>query len=169
MSIITLRDINIDNWQAVYKLDAGDDGKFVAPNAYSMLEAIYDPAQTMRAIYADETLVGFMLFGHPSIPADFELPEGTTVPEIALKHPEKVMVIFRLMVDKAYQGNGYGGTALKQLLDAMQLLGQYELAYISFEPENTGSERLYKRLGFQDTGLLMFGEKLFQLDFKEGA
>ena len=166
---VSLRDVNFANWRDCYALDSGDGVKFVASNAYSMLEAIYDPTQTMRGIYADETPVGFILFGSPMIPDDFELPEEAQYLRDILDNPTQHIIVMRLMVDKQHQRKGYGRQAMQQLIDAIRLIGHHKSIFISFVPENIGAQTLYELLGFKDTGLMMFGEKVYRLNLKGDA
>src|SRR5437763_1888421 len=61
-SAVTLREITRDNVRTVCALEVREDQKtFVAPNATSIAEAHVTPTAWMRAIYADENPVGFVL------------------------------------------------------------------------------------------------------------
>jgi diamine N-acetyltransferase len=153
---ISLRPITIDNWRAVYDLTktlSAEQQKFVAPNGYSMLEALYDPDQRTRprAVYADiegtDTLVGFVMTYY-----DAEYDEHW---------------IDRLMVAGDYQGKGYGRAALAQTLDYFRTLPECKAVHISFEPENTPARALYASMGFLDTGIVQEGEIVFRLPLRE--
>jgi hypothetical protein len=60
MTTISLRAVTTENLYAIVKLEVAEAQKqFVAPNVYSMAEAALEPKAWPRAIYADETPVGF--------------------------------------------------------------------------------------------------------------
>ena len=58
------------------------------------------------------------------------------------------------MIDKRYQGRGYGREALKLALDFIRTwpCGKAEFCWISYEPENEMAGKLYASLGFEETG-----------------
>ena len=152
--IITLRPITKDNWYAVYKLTTtltAEQQKFVAPNAYSLLEAFYDPDQRTepRAVYADETLVGFSMTYY-----DKEYNEHW---------------IDRLMIGGEFQGKGYGREAMRLILDNFRQNPDCEAVHISFVPENTVAKQLYSSLGFLDTGIIEEGEVVYRLPLREST
>ena len=65
------------------------------------------------------------------------------------------------MIDKRYQGRGYGRQTLKLALDFVRTFpcGQAEYCEISYEPENTVAKKLYQSFGFEENGE-MDGEEL---------
>src|SRR5579863_5962265 len=86
---ISLRPVTAENWNAVAKLEVSEDQRdFVAPNSYSLAQAAYEPGLTPVAIYDDETLVGFAMYTHEPWQGEFG--------------------IVRMMIDRRYQGKGYG-------------------------------------------------------------
>jgi diamine N-acetyltransferase len=58
------------------------------------------------------------------------------------------------MIDKRYQGRGYGREAMKLALDFIRTwpCGKAEFCWISYEPENEIARKLYASLGFEETG-----------------
>ena len=58
------------------------------------------------------------------------------------------------MIDKAYQGRGYGKEAVKLALDFIKTLpcGSAEYCWLSYEPENEVARKLYSSFGFTETG-----------------
>ena len=69
--------------------------------------------------------------------------------------------LWRLMIDKAYQGKGYGKGAVELALDFIRTLpcGKAEYCWLSYEPENEIARQLYRSFGFVETGD-MDGEEL---------
>lgn len=131
--MLELRPVTSDNFQAVIALELQPSQKdFVPSNLYSVAEAQFYPNACSRAIYTESQLVGYTLYGQDSETGQWRL--------------------FRLMIDKAYQGKGYGKTTLKLIIK--ELLGQNakELG-LCYQQNNVVAQRLYTRLGFVEQGL----------------
>lgn len=151
---ITLRAVTKDNWYPVYKLTDSlteQQKKFVAPNGYSLLEAAYDPDHLTepRAVYADETLVGFVQTYH-----DREYQEHW---------------IDRLMIGGEFQGKGYGREALRLTIENHRQKPDCDAIHISFVPENVAAQRLYESLGFINTGVIQDDEIVYRLPLRESS
>lgn len=88
-SKLTFREVNEHNWRAVAKLSLkdGQTGN-LPPNVWSLCEAHYDEDAWVRAIYADETLVGMLM--------------------MAIWDAGDRYYIWRYMIDGRYQNLGYG-------------------------------------------------------------
>ena len=58
--------------------------------------------------------------------------------------------IWRLMIDKRYQGKGYGRKAMELALEFIctWLSGKSKYCWISYEPENESAKNLYASFGF---------------------
>jgi diamine N-acetyltransferase len=109
----------------------------VADNALSIAQAHFSDNVWMRAIYADQTPVGFIMLHLGSDCAD-----GIDCPGVFL---------WRLMISRSYQGLGYGKKAIGKLVDHLRALGIPEL-YTSFMPGESGPGEFYRKLGFIPTG-----------------
>ncbi|HYO45882.1 MAG TPA: GNAT family N-acetyltransferase [Gemmatimonadota bacterium] len=96
---ITLREVTKETLRDVLMLKvAPEQERFVATNAVSIAQAHFHPEVAwFRAIYADETPVGFLM-----------LHDDPGKPEYHL---------WRFMIDKRFQKLGYGRRALDRLLD----------------------------------------------------
>lgn len=138
--MITLQPITRDNFHLVIDLKVGDGQEtFVAPNLYSIAEAQVSPGFVPLAIYEDETLVGFLMYGpDPDAPGDYW--------------------IIRLMIDQDHQGRGYGRAAMQQAIGRIKAEPEVRRILTSYVPDNAGAARLYASLGFADTGLIEEGE-----------
>ncbi len=148
---VTLQAINAENWRSVYRLTrtlTDAQQKFVAPNAYSMLEALYEPNSFgALAIYSGEIVVGFLMTAY----------EADT---------QRYWVV-RLMIGGDYQGRGYGEDALRLAIDKFKAEPDCAEIYISFEPGNDVARRLYEKLGFVDTRTIEQGELVYRLPLTE--
>jgi diamine N-acetyltransferase len=147
---VALREITADNRQAVIALRLAPEQKyFVASNAYSLAEARRDPDSRPRAIYAGRRLVGFLMY------------------EIARrrnKHHEAS--IYRFMIDRKYQGKGYGRAALGKALDEIRAIPHVTKISISYMPDNPVAKLFYATFGFAEVGQDRDGEMLAELDLQ---
>lgn len=109
----------------------------VADNALSIAQAHFSENVWMRAIYADQTPIGFILLHLGSDWAD-----GIDCPGVFL---------WRFMIARPYQGLGYGKKTIGRLIDHLRALGIPEL-YTSFSPGEGGPGEFYRQLGFVPTG-----------------
>ena len=66
--------------------------------------------------------------------------------------------LVRLMIDEKFQGKGYGRAATLVVIEKMRRIEDCKEIYLSFVPENTNAERLYKSVGFERTGEISEGE-----------
>ena len=144
---VTLQEITSDNWMQAIKLKVDSSQEnFVATNVFSIAQSKVEPYWVTRAIYEDQTMVGFLMYG-------LEM-EGNDLDGYW---------ICRLMIDKGYQGKGYGKTAMQIVIDVIKET-RADKIFISFEPENATAEKLYEGLGFYDTGHIEDGEKVYRID-----
>ena len=91
----------------------------------------------MRAIYADDVPVGFLLLHTGS---DYD--DGLDCPGVFL---------WRFMIAGPYQGLGYGRRSLERLCAQLRSQGVREL-YTSCHVGAASPEGFYRRLGFAPTG-----------------
>ena len=60
--------------------------------------------------------------------------------------------IWRFMIDKRYQRNGYGTAAMKLAIDFVRTFpcGEARYCWLSYEPHNEVARKLYLSLGFEE-------------------
>jgi diamine N-acetyltransferase len=141
---VALVEVTSESVRTVCRLTVAADQKaFVAPNAISFAEALFEPKAWYRAIHADGVPVGFlMLYDDPAEPVYF---------------------LWRLMVDARYQGRGYGARAMALLVEHVRSRpGATELR-TSWVPGPGSHEAFYLRLGFEPTGEVDEGEIVARL------
>lgn len=134
---VQLVEITKDTVRAVCRLDAGDGGRQVAPNAFSMAQAHFAPEAWFRAIHAGDELVGFLMLYDPSL---VEAPE------------EKEFMLWRLMIDARFQGRGYGAAAVDALAAHVRTRPGGDALYVSHVKDEPRLARFYASLGFAYTG-----------------
>jgi diamine N-acetyltransferase len=76
--------------------------------------------------------------------------------------------IYRFMIDRAWQGRGYGKAALREVLKEIGGLGHIRHVSICYELENEAARRLYRSAGFVEQGLDEDGEMIADLILPTG-
>ena len=144
-SKVSLREVTAETVHTICRLEVSEEQKhFVAPNSISIAQAYFEPKAWFRAIYADETPVGFlMLYDDPDEPDYF---------------------LWRYMVDERYQKLGIGKRAMDLLLEYVRSRpGAHELR-LSCHPGEDGPEPFYRRYGFALTGRMIGDEAEMRID-----
>ncbi len=147
--MITLREITPDNVEDVCKLKVSEHQKnFVSTVEHSLAQACACRETAYPyAIYADETPVGFLMFGF------YECRNQYT--------------LWKFLIDEKHQNRGYGRAAL--LLGMEQMKKQYGIRelYTGVSLGNEVAECLYRSVGFQLTGLVENGMKELRCSWAE--
>ena len=131
--MITFREINKSNYMDCVCLKVRDDQSgFVADNARSLVEARFEEGLYTRAVYSNDTMVGFVLFDY-----DSEIPGWC---------------MNRFMIGAQYQGQGLGKEAVLRFLEFMKAEMKVGELYLHVEMENTAAYALYEKLGFRIVG-----------------
>ncbi len=133
---VELVEITKDTVRAVCKLDAGDGGRQVAPNAVSIAQAYFSDEAWFRAIHADGELVGFLMLWDPTLVQQSEDPR---------------FILWRFMIDARFQRRGYGRAALELAFAHVRARGGDAL-YLTHVKDVDDAARLYRALGFTYTG-----------------
>ena len=133
----------------ILKLRVRDEQiNFVAGNDISIIEAYTAVTGDGHAfpfgIYEDQVPVGFLMIGYDT--DDY----WENAPEIAKGN----YTLWRLMIDKNYQGRGYGKEAVRLALSFIRTApcGGAECCWLSYEPDNLVAKKLYGSFGFTETG-----------------
>ena len=152
---VKLVKVDYFNFDDLIDLKVADDQKgFVASNIYSLAEAYAAKASDGYAlpfgIYLDDKPIGFIMFGYyPDLDyAKAAFGDELEVPD----YIPKSYLLWRFMIDKEYQRNGYGKEALKLALDYIKTYpcGEAEYCWLSYEPENEVARKLYASVGFME-------------------
>lgn len=156
---VTLREITADNRAAVEALAVGPgQGEYVAGVTDSLAEAAETPAAApwYRAVYADDTPVGFVM-----------LSDGITAENMA--NPEFLgpYFLWRLLIDHRHQGHGYGAATIDLVVD--HLRADHPDAHVlltSCVPGPATPLGFYLRQGFRRTGQVHEGETVLELPIR---
>lgn len=97
------------------------------------------------AVYSDDKLVGFVMY--------------------CVDVDDNEHWLYRLMIDKKYQGKGYGKKALTIVLDNMRSDKTRNKIYLGVHLESKAAVGLYKSLGFKFNGQVFGSEHIMVLDY----
>ena len=142
--MLRLESVDRYNFRSLIDLSVSREQEpFIVSNAYSLAQAGVQPECVPLGVYEGNRPVGFAMY--------------------CLDPDDHSYWIYRLMIDRHYQGKGYGREALRQLLCLIQAQPDCESVYISFEPGNERAKRLYESMGFAPDGRVLFGEIVYRL------
>ena len=147
--IIELKDLTEENLQQCFDLKVADDQTgYIASNAdsWNTSKENRDVARPF-AIYCDEKMVGFTMFAFDEKYED----------------PNDRYWLWRLMIDESQQGKGYGTAALQVIIQYFRDHGANNIR-LSTKETNTNALRMYRKVGFFDTGEMNDKEIVLQLD-----
>ena len=149
---ITLQPITADNWIDCINLKPTEEQQrigFVSPNQLSLAQAYAERWWQPYAIYADDIMVGFVLYGcWPQ--------SGVSIHHTAAE--PGAHFILRFMIDAHYQGRGYGRAGMAAVIAQIKTEpGVYKIA-ISYDESNPVMARLCMSVGFQPTGRVIDDE-----------
>ena len=148
--IIKLQVITRDNVKQVMDLKVKPEQEnFIASNARSIAEGSTRKDAWYRAIYQNETLVGFCMI--------------SDIPEKAEYY------LWRFMIDKQYQRKGYGRQAMEILIEHVRTRPKADSFYTSCTKGEGGPEGFYLKMGFNHTEKEEQGEYLLKMDLEFGT
>ncbi|MEV4762083.1 GNAT family N-acetyltransferase [Micromonospora chokoriensis] len=130
---ITLRPVDDDNWRAVADVAPRDDQRrFVAAlGARYLLLSTRSEVWNSLAVYADETVVGHVMWGVDDDGSHW---------------------IGGMLIDAAEQHRGVGRATVRTLADWLSTREGNPPVRLSYHPDNTQAAALYTSLGFHPTG-----------------
>lgn len=147
-SEVTLREVTEETVRTICNLTVREEQRqFVAPNAVSIAQAYFSEYAWFRAVYADETPVGFlMLYDRPDKPEYY---------------------LWRFMIDARWQGMGFGRRAMALLIDHVKSRPGADELLTSVHQAEGGPQAFYEKLGFRLTGEYEEGEAMMRLSLAE--
>jgi diamine N-acetyltransferase len=143
---VMLREITFETVRDICNLSdtlSDRQKRMVAPNAVSIAQAHFHERAWFRAIYADDTPVGFVMIYDDS--------------------DEGKYFLWRLMIAGPHQRKGYGRRAMEQVIEYVRSRPGAESLGASYVPVEGGPEGFYGKLGFEPTGEIDHGEVIVQL------
>jgi diamine N-acetyltransferase len=139
---VTLREITAESVRDICRLtDTLTPPKkhMVAPNAVSIAQAYFEPKAWFRAVYADETPVGFVMLYDDA--------------------DEQEYFLWRFMIAEPYHGKGFGRRAIELLADHVRTRPGAQVLETSCGQGPGSPEVFYRKVGFERSGK-MFGREV---------
>ncbi len=131
---VEIVELNAENWYDCCELEiATEQKKYIESNAISIAQSKFEPTLKPYAIYLNEKVVGFLMYN-------------------AVQEELDGYWVYRIMVDKKFQGKGIGKAATQLMLTEMAKLPNSKKVIVGYHPENLGAHNLYASLGFIDEG-----------------
>ena len=149
--MISVEDVNSQNVFDVCELTTNSNGigtvmeEYLCCNAISLAESKYYPEMYPKAIYNNETLIGFAMYKH-------------------IKSEPKTATICRFMLDYKYQHKGLGKKAFESILNYLKAQGISRVV-IMIDENNLTAKKLYLSFGFKFTGEIDKNEYYYALIF----
>ena len=117
--------------------------EFVASNALSIVQSVFEDGWVIKAIEHEGELIGFTMFGFCEEEGFYEL--------------------CRIMIDRQHQNKGYGTQAIRMILDEMRSRFGCKEVYLSTDPENAVGRHVYEKIGFRSEHRMLDDEELFKI------
>ncbi|MBR5739709.1 MAG: GNAT family N-acetyltransferase [Firmicutes bacterium] len=134
--MIRLAEITEDNWLDAANLSVRDDQRGFVASAVGILARGYvyrDCGGRVYVIESDGTIVGLALTREfTDEPLGYDLQQ--------------------LMIDRRFQGRGYGSEALGMILDELRSEGHYDHVEVCVKKDDAAAVHLYEKHGFKDSG-----------------
>lgn len=125
-----------------------EQAKNLASNAVTIAQSKFEPHYQLRAIYLDEKVIGMLAFCHEDDPLDLTY-----------------FWLFRMMIAKQFQNQGYSQVVGKAILEEFKKLGAKRIDSMC-KPSNLQSLSALERFGFRQIGFLDDGDIHLSLEIK---
>ena len=136
MRYLSLKQIQESNFLDAFRQELAERQRdFVSHPIRNLAQAyVYREQCVPFGIYYGDEMVGYVM--------------------VIYDHDEETYNIWHMMIDKACQGKGYGAQALRQVLDFIRTkpFGASDRVLLTCSPENRVAWKLYRSLGFAETG-----------------
>ncbi len=119
--------------------------EFVASNALSIVQSVYENGWIIKVIEHEDKLIGFTMFGW--------------------NEEEEFYELCRIMIDRKFQNKGYGTQAIRMVLDEIKSRFGCKEVYLSTDPENARGRYVYEKAGFRSEHKMLDDEELFKIVF----
>ncbi|MFP3390767.1 GNAT family N-acetyltransferase [Brevibacillus sp. SIMBA_040] len=137
---ISLSPVTRDNWLEALELKVNQEQAGFVPTVAISLAKVHikpdgDSVEYLPfAIYHEEAMVGFMMHAFVEVTTDMYWING-------------------FLIDTRYQGKGYGKAALQQMIAYItNRFSRCQEIRLTVYPDNHSAYKLYRNLGFEETG-----------------
>ena len=136
--MLKLIEVNEQNWLDIRNLSVSDSQASFLDSAVGILARGYvyrNNRARVIGIAADETIVGIALVKDlDEEPACYDLQQ--------------------FMIDRHYQGKGFGTEALRLILSELEKERKYDCVEVCVKKDDAAALRVYEKAGFVDTGYI---------------
>lgn len=131
-------------WQCMALTIDESQKNFVADNKQSLVEASFEDGLYTLGVYNGDKMIGFILYDYDE-----------TFPGWSMS---------RFMIDKHYQGKGYGKQAVLEFLEYFKEKQNAKEIYISVSLDNQVARKMYLGIGFEEIKKVeyTFGDMIFK-------
>jgi len=146
---LRLEKITPNNWRSATFLTTDPDRKipleetWMANNAFSLLQCVYEDDWDCRLMMDGEVPVGFVFYGYD--------------------REEDYYLLCRYMIDVEHQGRGYGTAFLPIVVGQIRQQYGCKDVYTCVADENANALHLYRRFGFEPTDKMDAEERVYIL------
>ncbi|MBG9455592.1 spermidine acetyltransferase [Lysinibacillus sphaericus] len=131
---VKIVEVNAENWYECCLLEISKEQRnYIEPNAISIVQSKFELTLKPYVIYFEEKVVGFLMFN-------------------SVKEELDGYWIYRIMIDKHFQGKGIGKAATRLMISEIAKLPNAQKVIVGYHPENKDAHNLYSSLGFKDYG-----------------
>lgn len=131
---IRLQELSSENWYECCQLEISEEQKeYIDTNAISIAQSKFEVTLKPYAIICDGVIVGFLMYN-------------------SVKEELDGYWIYRIMIDKKFQGKGIGRIASELMFFEMSKLPDVKKIVVGYHPDNLGAHNLYSKLGFINNG-----------------
>ena len=155
-ALVSLREITAETVRQITSLSVRpEQQRFVASNAVSLAEALFNETAWYRAIYVGDSPAGFAMLYDESLRA---APPSTPL-----------VGLWRFMIDSRFQRRGIGAAALQLVIAHVRSKRLFSSLVTSYVPGPGCPEPFYLRAGFRHTGKLDGDEVVLELPLSANA
>lgn len=140
---LEFRELTKENWEECAKLTDKEDS-YVYPNTYSIAEAQFYLKAISRAIYVNESMVGYAMYGEDEEESDS-------------------WAIDRFMISKDFRRSGYGSAAIKEIIKEGKKRG-FRKIITSTAEKNLPMRALLIKIGFETNLEMREGEVIYFIE-----
>lgn len=147
--MISVREVDAQNVFDVCELTTNQNGigttmeEYLCCNATSIAESKYYPEMHPKALYWNETLIGFVMYKQ-------------------VNSEPRTATICRFMIDYKFQHQGLGRKAFEGIVKYLKNEGMSKVV-LMIDEENAIAKKLYLSFGFEFTGKIDKDEYYYEL------
>lgn len=130
---LEFKEVTPNNWRRINSLEVKDEQKeFVASNIAILAKAFAYNMYNSRV---------YVLYSEDN-------PIGLTMQRDFYHNEDIICILDQFMIDKNYQGKGFGKKAMKQWISIIKSKNKYNLIMLCYKKGDIVAEKMHQGLGF---------------------